>query len=69
MAKLINVIFENSSPHRHFREKKLQYEILILSSDSRYFWSVALKVFLHVRRHEGYFASLKSPTVKQISRC
>ena len=43
MAKLINVIFENSSPHRHFGENKLKYQILILSSDSRYFWSVALK--------------------------
>ena len=43
MAELINVIFENSSPQKCFRLKKVKYEILMLSSDSRYFWSVTLK--------------------------
>ena len=43
MAELINVTFENSSPQRCFGLKKVKYEILILSSNSQYFWSVALK--------------------------
>ena len=42
-GRTYNAIFENSSPQRSFRLKKVKYEILILSSDSRYFWSVALK--------------------------
>ena len=47
MAKLINVIFENSSPHRKFffwrgGGGEPKYEISILSSDCRYFWSGAL---------------------------
>ena len=43
-VELINANFENSSPQRCFRlKKKVKYEIFILSSDSRYFWSVALK--------------------------
>ena len=36
------MIFENRSPHRHFGEKKPNYKISILSSDSRYF-ALALK--------------------------
>ena len=40
------MIFENSSPHRNFGKKKVKYEISILSSDSRYFWSVALNILL-----------------------
>jgi len=40
-AELMNAIFENSSPPRCFRLKNVKYEILILSSDSRYIRSVA----------------------------
>ena len=53
----MNVVFENSSPQRCFKLKKVKYEILILSSDSRYFWSVARNSWLG-NRDKYYYLSM-----------
>ena len=66
-------IFENNSPQKHVRLKRVKYEILILSSVFRYSWLVALNKTiistLRTHRSESHEGLLDPPDLCRIHVC
>lgn len=61
MKELFYIIFEKSSSKRSFGRNRMNYEILHLSVDSQYLWSVALKAERASHNDRSHSPSLPIP--------